>query len=94
MLKLGRRASGHLVTFIEIRVHLVRVKPGHISNPFGHSTRDNKESSPVLACTVRKLPTKALIAHVCLLLTGGRKFWRRKNFVLTVLGQGTGQRNV
>ena len=32
MLKLGRRARGHFVTLIEIRVHLIRVKPGHISN--------------------------------------------------------------
>ena len=32
MLKLGRRARGHFVTLIEIHVHLIRVKPGHISN--------------------------------------------------------------
>ena len=31
MLKLGRRARGHFVTLIDIRVHLIRVKPGHIS---------------------------------------------------------------
>ena len=31
MLKLARRARGHIVTLIEIRVHLIRVKPGHIS---------------------------------------------------------------
>ena len=31
MLKLGRRARGHFVTLIEIRVRLTRVKPGHIS---------------------------------------------------------------
>ena len=31
MLKLARRARGHFVTLIEIRVHLLRVKPGHIS---------------------------------------------------------------
>ena len=31
MLKLARRARGHFVTLIEIRVHLSRVKPGHIS---------------------------------------------------------------
>ena len=31
MLKLGRRARGHFMTLIEIRVHLIRVKPGHIS---------------------------------------------------------------
>ena len=30
MLKLGRRARGHFVTLIEICVHLIRVKPGHI----------------------------------------------------------------
>ena len=28
---LGRKARGHFVTLIEIRVHLIRVKPGHIS---------------------------------------------------------------
>ena len=31
MLKLARRARGHFVTLIEIRVHLIRVKPVHIS---------------------------------------------------------------
>ena len=31
MLMLARRARGHFVTLIEIRVHLIRVKPGHIS---------------------------------------------------------------
>ena len=31
MLKLARRARGHFVTLIEIRVLLIRVKPGHIS---------------------------------------------------------------
>ena len=35
MLMLARRARGHFVTLIEIRVHLIRVKPGHIFNkPF------------------------------------------------------------
>ena len=33
MLKLARRARGHFVTLIEIRVHLIRVKPGRISGP-------------------------------------------------------------
>ena len=32
MLKLARRARGHFVTLIEIHVHLIRVKPGHISD--------------------------------------------------------------
>ena len=31
MLKLARRARGHFVTLIESLVHLIRVKPGHIS---------------------------------------------------------------
>ena len=31
MLKLARRARGHFVTLIEIRLHVIRVKPGHIS---------------------------------------------------------------
>ena len=30
MLKLGRRARGHFMTLIEIRLHLIRAKPGHI----------------------------------------------------------------
>ena len=30
MLKLARRAKGHFMTLIEIRVHLIRCKPGHI----------------------------------------------------------------
>ena len=34
MLKLARRARGHFVTLIEIRVHLIRYKPGHISQPY------------------------------------------------------------
>ena len=33
MLKLARRARGHFVTLIEIRMRLIRVKPGHISKP-------------------------------------------------------------
>ena len=32
MLKLARRAKGHFMTLIEIRVHLIRCKPGHISD--------------------------------------------------------------
>ena len=31
MLKLARKARGHFVTLIEIRVHLIGVKPGHTS---------------------------------------------------------------
>ena len=31
MLELARRARGHFVALIEIRVDLIRVKPGHIS---------------------------------------------------------------
>ena len=31
MLKLAGRARGHFVTLIEIRVHLISVKPVHIS---------------------------------------------------------------
>ena len=38
MLKLARRARGHFVMLIEIRMHLIRVKPGHISN-FGHHNK-------------------------------------------------------
>ena len=37
MLKLAGRARGHFVTLIEIRVHLIRVKPGHISNFLVHN---------------------------------------------------------
>ena len=35
MLKLARRARGHFMTLIEIRVHLIRCKPGHISQVQG-----------------------------------------------------------
>ena len=35
MLKLARRAKGHFMTLIEIRVHLIRCKPGHISGVNG-----------------------------------------------------------
>ena len=31
MLKLASRAKGHFMTLIEIRMHLIRCKPGHIS---------------------------------------------------------------
>ena len=41
MLKLARRARGHFVTLIEIRVHLIRVKPGHISARPGIFGRTN-----------------------------------------------------
>ena len=37
MLKLVRRARGHLVTLTEICEHLIRVKPGHICR----KTREN-----------------------------------------------------
>ena len=30
IVNLGRRAKGHFVTRIEIRVHLIRVNPGHM----------------------------------------------------------------
>ena len=40
MLKLARRARGHFVMLIEIRVHLIRVKPGHISILFNISVND------------------------------------------------------
>ena len=43
MLKLARRARGHFVTLIEIRVHLIRVKPGHISSS-GVQNRASKET--------------------------------------------------
>ena len=49
-------------------------------NSFGHSTRNNKESSPMLACNMRRLVMKVLIAHTWLLLVGGRKFWWRKTW--------------
>ena len=55
-----------------------------IVHSFGHSTCNSKESSPMLACTMRKLVIKVLIAHTWLLLIGGRKFWWRKT-VLIVL---------
>ena len=37
MLKLARRARGHFMTLIEIRVHLIRCKPGHICLLPGHT---------------------------------------------------------
>ena len=40
MLKLARRAKGHFMTLIEIRVHLIRCKPGHISEKHGRGMRD------------------------------------------------------
>ena len=77
------QSHGHVVTLwspIQLNHHCCR---NLIVNPFWHSTRVNKKSSPVFVCTVRKLLTKVLIAHACLLLIGGIKLW-----------QGTGQRNV
>ena len=43
MLMLARRARGHFVTLIEIRVHLIRVKPGHISSFHQSSVSRNKD---------------------------------------------------
>ena len=40
MLKLARRARGHFVTLIEISVHLIGVKPGHISFPALRTKQD------------------------------------------------------
>ena len=47
MLKLARRTRGHFVTLIEIRVHLIRVKPGHtlyLILSSGHSTINGDEA--------------------------------------------------
>ena len=38
MLKLARRARGHFVMLIEIRLHLIRVKPGHISKRLAYNS--------------------------------------------------------
>ena len=46
MLKLARRARGHFVTLIEIRVHLIRVKPGHISVMQRESLMNRSRSFP------------------------------------------------
>ena len=44
MLKLARRARGHFVTLIEICVHIIRVKPGHISSLQGlHVSLEEKD---------------------------------------------------
>ena len=48
MFKLARRARGYFVTLIEIRVHLIRVKPGHISS-LAYSTLVTRT---IKACTV------------------------------------------
>ena len=50
MLKLARRARGHFVMLIEIRLHLIRVKPGHISQP-GDIVCD----SALIKCTITKM---------------------------------------
>ena len=42
MLKLARRARGHFMTLIEIRVHLIRCKPGHISDLYGKQLLEGK----------------------------------------------------
>ena len=46
MLKLARRARGHFVMLIEIRVHLSRVKPGHISANWKKEERNLQPSGP------------------------------------------------
>ena len=46
MLMLARRARGHFVTLIEIRVHLIRVKPGHISEILANKYEDVYEFIP------------------------------------------------
>ena len=47
MLKLARRARGHFVTLIEIRMHLIRVKPGHISPNERNMLDSTLDLSPV-----------------------------------------------
>ena len=37
MLKMARRARGHFVMLIEICMHLIRVKPGHILVDIKHN---------------------------------------------------------
>ena len=52
MLKLARRAKGHFVTLIEIRVHLIRCKPGHISLFLdGFSVECRKTNTKVITST-------------------------------------------
>ena len=48
MLKLGRRARGHFVTLIEIRVHLIRVKPGHISGAASNNQEKQSEEDSTI----------------------------------------------
>ena len=56
MLKLARRAKGHFMTLIEIRVHLIRCKPGHIS-------QDVAETSDAFIVNSRTMSIKLLLLN-------------------------------
>ena len=53
MLKLARRARGHFVTLIEIRVHLIRVKPGYISQSVDDLFPEAKKTFLALISSLR-----------------------------------------
>ena len=61
MLKLARRTRGHFVTLIEIRVHLIRCKPGHISrsyNVINLSPQINTSLKLVFPSSCHDMPSK------------------------------------
>ena len=61
MLKLARRARGHFVTLIEIRVHLIRVKPGHISSSVVYRGWEGKTGTLNLEpCSVVRPPPQSV----------------------------------
>ena len=63
-LKLGRRASGHFVTLIEIHEHLIRAISGHI---FGHASKEtqgNIFTSPLLSVSVSPSNTDISIVFI------------------------------
>ena len=53
MLKLVRRARGHFVTLIEILVHIVRVKSGHIPSFCKFNTFSEEKDQDFEICEIK-----------------------------------------
>ena len=77
MLKLGRRARGHFMTLIEIRVHLIRVKPGHICPNAAPQVRIN-------SCIYPKIKITLTFTLTLLLEIGSKGLDLKGHFVLDV----------
>ena len=64
MLKLGRRARGHFITLIEIRVHLIWVKPGHISKQMDQNDCRTEQLKQLFICGFISNLTESILAYL------------------------------